>query len=77
MNITWYANVKTYGNDALIKTFTFYHGKKHITIFTRIPLNDCIVNEQLRNGFTVFCLTVYVQLPNGGQCSKVNSVVSF
>ena len=37
MDITLYANAKTLDNDAIIRTFTFYHGKRHITISTRIP----------------------------------------
>ena len=37
-DITLYANAKTLDNDAIIKTFIFYHGKRHITISTRIPL---------------------------------------
>ena len=47
MDITLYANAKTLDNDAIIRTFTLYHGKKGILPFLQeFPCNGgAVVNN--------------------------------
>ena len=53
MDITLYANAKTLDNDAIIRTFTFYHGKKAYYHFYK---NSPIVSPGLINiGHLLHC----------------------